>query len=154
MHPAIVISWLIGECISIHGACTCFPPRDPRTPAEAQAYVEGAAAVFEGTVLRIAAPTLAEVSDKVRGDLLTVTLRVRRQWRGDIADLIVVTTPLHITMCGVDFEEGRTYFVIADAVELHPRPAWLRAPWLDARSCGTTRLARRARAIEQLLDSR
>ena len=154
MHPAIVITWLIGECISLHGACTCFPPRDPKTPVEAQSYVEGAAAVFEGTVVRIAAPTLAEAGDAVRAGLLIVTFRVRRQWRGEIADSIVVTTPLQVTMCGVDFEEGRTYFVIADAVEGRPQPAWLRTPWLDARSCGTTRLAHRARTIEQLLDSR
>src|SRR5689334_4815680 len=102
MHLAVVIGWLIGECVSLHKTCSCFPPRDPRTPAEAQSYVEGAAAVFEGTVVRIAAPTRAEASDAVRAGLLIVTLRVRRQWRGELADSIVVTTPLQVTMCGVD----------------------------------------------------
>jgi hypothetical protein len=154
MHLALLTSWLLGACLSRYGACTCFPPRDPRTPAEARSYVEGAAAVFEGTVLRTAMPTLAETRDTVRRGLLIVTLRVHRQWRGDMADTIVVTTPLQVTMCGADFEVGRTYFVIADAVEFLPQPAWLRAPWMSARSCGTTRLARQARAVERLLDAR
>ena len=154
MHVALVIFWLIGTCVSVRGACTCFPPRDPRTPAEAQSYVEGAAAVFEGTVVRAALPTRAELSDKARAGLLVVTLRVDRQWRGEMADSIVVTTPLHATMCGVDFEEGRSYFVIADAVGGRPEPAWLTTPWLTARSCGATRPTRAARGIERLLDTR
>jgi hypothetical protein len=155
MHPVILISWLIADCLTAPGACSCFPPREPSTPAEARSYVEGAAAVFEGKVVRITHPTLEQAAqDTARVDLLMVTLRVSRQWRGAIRDSIVVTTSFHTSMCGVDFEEGRSYFVIADAVERRPGPAWLAVPWLDARPCGATRPAQEARRLKRLLDSR
>src|SRR5215211_6607226 len=105
MHPAILISWLIADCLSAPRACSCFPPREPGTPAEARSYVEGAAAVFEGKVVRITHPTSAQAAnDTPRADLLMVTLRVSRQWRGAVRDSIVVTTSLHASMCGVHFE--------------------------------------------------
>ena len=153
MLHILLLAWLIGECDAPR-MCSCFPPPEPETPAEARDYVEGAAAVFEGTVVRVTRATPAEVrQDLPRADLLAVTLRVKRQWRGAVSDSIVVTTSSHASMCGVDFEEGREYFVIADAVEADQRPAWVAAPWLSARSCGRTRPAQRARKLERLLGS-
>jgi hypothetical protein len=119
-------------------------------------YVEGAAAVFEGTVIRIARSTLQEVlQDDARIPRLTATLRVRRQWRGPRRDSITVTTTSFAEMCGVDFEEGHSYFVIADSVGRRPQSAAaLGVARLQARSCGMTRPAPQARRIERLLDSR
>jgi hypothetical protein len=110
--------------------------------------------VFDGVVVRITHPSLQEaVSDREHASTLTVTLRLRRQWRGVAADSIVVTTSMLAEACGVDFEVGQRYFVIADAVENRPKPLSIRGEWLNARSCGASRPSTQARNVEHLLDA-
>jgi hypothetical protein len=154
MLTLFLASWLSSACAPTRSACTCFPPADPRTPAEARRYVEGATAVFDGVVVRISHPSLQEAaSDEFHATTLTVTLHVKRQWRGVATDSIVVTTSMFAEACGVDFEVGRSYFVIADAVEGREKPLSITGPWLNARSCGTSRPSTRARNVERLLDA-
>jgi hypothetical protein len=125
--------------------CTCLPPPEPRTPAEARAYVAGAAAVFVGTVVRVEQPRLRALAERgPAADVVTVVLQVRARWRGPAGDRAVVVTASRATMCAVDFVVGQSYFVVAGERGAPTGPAGV---W----PCGHTRPAAAARTIRKLL---
>jgi len=84
-------------------ACSCITP-----PFEEM--FEGSTAVFEGTVLNIETPENEYSVDPVK-----VTFHVRRVWKGESQDTIVVYTEHQSTACRYAFgnEPGKTYLVYA-----------------------------------------
>jgi hypothetical protein len=101
-------------------ACKCAPP-----PAVPEA-LQQASAVFEGNVTQVAP---AE-------EVLEVTLRVTRAWKGISTETVRVRTRKDTAACGVAFETGRSYVVYANQ-----SAAADSAIPLEVLRCGRTRLA-------------
>lgn len=79
---------------------------------------------------------------------MAVTLVVTRHLRGASPDTLVVhTTPLGI-MCGMDFQLGADYFVLASRELGGPAPKTTR---LGVWPCGQSRTAARAEKLLALL---
>src|SRR5688572_2186853 len=101
----------------VHPAwCTCLPPREPRTPVEARQYIERAEMAFVATVLRIENPVASSggVLERVASwDREIVTVEVRQRWRGAWPDTLTLHNSSQSSMCGVEFEVGRSYFILA-----------------------------------------
>jgi hypothetical protein len=127
------------------GTCTCvLPPEQPRTVAEARAALDSKDVLFEGHVL-----TIERRQDSVMVGTRTWTVRVivarmavRRVWKGDVPDTIVVETAEETTMCGAELERGKQYLVDAyrDA-----------AGKLGTGKCGWTQPFGQARSLRRLL---
>ncbi len=116
--PRFVTVFFVGCMIAfsdvpIAAACSCHERPFEELAAEADA-------IFEGRVTRI------EPDDMAR----RVYLDVVQTWRGANQEHIEVRTPSLSSMCGVEFELGRSYLVLASESE----------GGLTASLCGGTRL--------------
>jgi hypothetical protein len=131
--------------------CTCLPPQEPRTHAEARQYIERAEMVFVGTVLRIETPVRQLRRASAPGpdwDHEIVTVVVRERWRGASADTLTLHNSSQPSMCGVELEVGGDYFILASPREAADSTA--RAPLIPW-GCDQSRPATKARRIRRLL---
>jgi hypothetical protein len=148
-----IILALVGTCAVRPARCSCFPPPEPSTAAEARAYVERADEAFVGRVIRTIAaePRLnRSTAERESWDHIAVTLVVTSRWRGVRADTVVVNTSSLGEMCGMDFLPGTEYFVMASRKLAGPPPQSER---LQVWTCGQSRLADRSRKLLALLGS-
>lgn len=106
---ATVVSLLAPVCPS-SPVCTC--GRGRGVPQAVRLEIEGSAAVFLGTVVRVEVPGIGNLETPLSGDEV-VTVALDRRWKGPARDTLVVRTPMLVSMCGYDFEEGRTYLIYA-----------------------------------------
>jgi hypothetical protein len=131
--------------------CSCFPPPEPTTAAEAQAYVRRAEEAFVGRVIRIdeARPQLDRPAGEQEGwDDVAVTLVVTSRWQGMPVDTVVVHTSSQASMCGMDFHLSASYFVMASREFARPQSQTSR---LGVWTCGQSRPAARATRLLALL---
>src|SRR5688572_13343027 len=131
--------------------CTCLPPPEPRTPAEARQYIERAEMAFVATVLRIVSPR-RQVGRSPTADSdwdhEIVTVVVRQRWHGAQADTVTLHNSSQPSMCGVEFEVGRSYFILASHREASdPSVNAPLIPW----GCDQSRPAAKARRLRRLL---
>jgi hypothetical protein len=104
-----------------HPPCSCIQGPRIASRADATASLRTFAAVFEGTVVRVArvdggvavGSDSSHVRRRFRWTDLEVTVTVRRRWKGDLGDTVTMRTPASTTMCGSEFVEGRAYLVFA-----------------------------------------
>jgi hypothetical protein len=146
-----IILALLATCADRETRCSCFPPPEPTTSAEARAYVDRADEAFVGKVLRIDAahPRIDRpVAEQEAWDDVAVTLVVTSRWRGLRADTVVVHTSSQASMCGMDFRPSADYFVMASRVLGGPEP---QTPRLEVWTCGQSRPAARATRLRALL---
>ena len=136
----------------VHPAwCTCLPPREPRTSVEAREYIERAEMAFVATVLRIENPVASSggVLERVASwDREIVTVEVRQRWRGAWPDTLTLHNSSQSSMCGVEFEVGRSYFILASHGERRDADGRARLiPW----GCDQSRPEAKARRLRRLL---
>ena len=84
--------------------CSCIA-RPPLVDARAMATeAQRFGAVLDGTVVRVSLDSV----DGVRA-----TVAVRRRWKGTLADTVVVHTSSGGGTCGLDFQAGTRYLILA-----------------------------------------
>ena len=131
--------------------CTCLPPQEPRTPAEAREYIERAELAFVATVLRIETPAMQlrdASAPRVDWDHEVVHVVVRERWRGAPADTLTLHNSSQSSTCGVEFKAGDSYLILASRREASDStvPAPL-IPW----GCDQSRPLAKAWRIRRLL---
>ena len=112
--PALVALVFFGLPIQSAKACSC------SRPPEVAAALDASAAVFEGKALRVekrneAASDAASqpFPDSGATQWIEVEFAVRRAWKGDIQETLILRTASNSAACGRNFEIGRTYLVYA-----------------------------------------
>ncbi len=85
-------------------ACKCIPP--------SAATVKGADVVFTGTVTARSDPAAGQPSQGSI-DPITFTLAVEKELKGDVDATAQVVTPRQSASCGVDFQVGARFLVVA-----------------------------------------
>lgn len=85
-------------------ACKCIPP--------SAATVKGADVVFTGTVTARSDPAAGQPSQGSI-DPITFTLAVEKELKGDVDATAQVVTPRQSASCGVDFQIGARFLVVA-----------------------------------------
>jgi hypothetical protein len=145
-----IIFAFAAACALRPARCSCFPPPEPNTSAEARAYIDRAEEVFVGRVVGVDDPLQHPDRRPAKEDAwdVAVTLVVTSRWRGVRADTVVVHTSALAEMCGMEFDLGADYFVLASRYQGGPAPKTTR---LGVWTCGQSRPAARADNLITLL---
>ena len=144
---------LAAACAPRPARCSCFPPPEPKTPAEARAYVEPADEAFVGRVVDVDASSRRfdrAAAEQEHWSHVAVTLVVTSRWRGAHTDTVVVHTSSLAEMCGMSFSLGADYFVMASRTLAGAAPQTAR---LGVWTCGQSRPATQAKKLLALLGS-
>lgn len=99
-----LLAWFVWVDPHTARACSCLPPEPP---ALALSHAD---AVFEGRVLSLSA---VAPEDAAFGGELRYELELQRVWKGELPDVVVLTTPSSSAACGRSFEIGGRYLVYA-----------------------------------------
>lgn len=102
-----MVVFLIGVCGQVAYSCGCAAPSDKVNFKKWVKKFNGAA--FTGRVVKIETD-----EENFRN---TVTFEVRSIWRGIDGRKAVIQTANNSGMCGVGYEEGKDYLVIADLAD-------------------------------------
>ena len=109
------IALVTSLCGTLIARCSCVVSPGPSSRA---AYLEPFDAVFEGDVVAWTTEARSYRVDSTHTSHYyetAVRIAVRQQWKGIVADTVVVRTALEGTMCGFHFERSGRYLVFANA---------------------------------------
>jgi hypothetical protein len=98
-----VCSMVLGVSAGVRmvDACDCAPPPPPKQA------MEGASSVFLAEVVKV----------EKDGGNRSVTLRVKRWWKGGDSETLTVSTAKDGRSCGYEFVKGSRYLIYADVRE-------------------------------------
>jgi hypothetical protein len=94
-------------------ACSCVDI--PQTlEQEIKGRLKASKAVFSGEILKI-----NETSQRrdVTGLDVTVKIRLKEVWKGQLTKEVIITTPDNSAACGYSFQVGKSYLVFADTTK-------------------------------------
>ena len=90
-------------------ACKCASM--PQTlEREIKGRLKTSKAVFSGEVLKI---SQTSQRGNVTGLDVTVNMRLKQVWKGQLAKEVIINTPDNSAACGYSFEAGKSYLVFA-----------------------------------------